>query len=83
VAQKNLGRLDRAIECNETALSIHREVFDRRSEGRTLGNLANAYATAGNYQRAIELYEQRLVIARELEDRRGEALALAKPEHIS
>jgi tetratricopeptide (TPR) repeat protein len=64
------------ISWTETALAAARQLKDRASEGRHLGNLGIAYKNLGEMRRAIEFYEQRLAIAREIGDRRGEGNAL-------
>ena len=58
------------------ALTIDREIGDRRGEGSVLGNLGVEYAELGETRRAIQFYEQQLAIAREIGDRRGEGIAL-------
>jgi tetratricopeptide (TPR) repeat protein len=65
-----------SISWFEAALAAARQLKDRASEGRHLGNLGNAYDALGEYQRAIEFHEQRLSIARDIGDRRGEGNAL-------
>jgi tetratricopeptide (TPR) repeat protein len=60
----------------EAALTAARQLKDRASEGRHLGNLGYVYDDLGEYRRAIEFYEQRLAIAREIDDQRGERAAL-------
>jgi tetratricopeptide (TPR) repeat protein len=60
----------------EAALAAARQLKDRFSEGRLLGNLGLVFADLGDYRRAIGLNEQLLAIARELGDRRGEGNAL-------
>ena len=76
LAYKNLGEIQRAIECYEQSLAIKREVGDRSSEGIVLNNLGNAYKNLGETRRAIELYEQSLAIKREVGNRRGEGTTL-------
>jgi tetratricopeptide (TPR) repeat protein len=83
VAYKNLGQAQRAIEYDEQALSISREICAastqgspewtaaRRAEGTQLGNLGIAHRQQGEGQRAIEYYQQALRIAQEIGDRRG------------
>lgn len=79
-AYLDLGQPHRAIEFCERALTILREVGDRRGEGNALGNpstllragLGMAYADLGEPRRAIELHEQALAIFRDIGDRRGE-----------
>ena len=46
-----------------------------KGEGRTYGNLGNAYESLGNYQKAIEYHEKRLKIAKTLDDRVGKGRA--------
>jgi tetratricopeptide (TPR) repeat protein len=60
----------------QTALAAARQLKDRPSEGRHLGEMGIAYDSLGDYRRAIEYYEQHLAIARETGDREGEAHAL-------
>jgi tetratricopeptide (TPR) repeat protein len=60
----------------ERALEIARRVGDRKSEGETLQNLANALYFQRNFPRALECYEQRLAIERDREDSEGIAAAL-------
>jgi len=71
-----LGEAHKAIEFHEQALTIVREIGDRRGEGNALGNLGSAYADLGDTHKAIEFYEQHLAIAREIGDRRGESISL-------
>lgn len=60
----------------EAALAASRQLKDRASEGRHLGNMGVAYKNLGELRHAIEFYEQRLAIAREVGDRSGEGRAL-------
>lgn len=61
----------KAIEYNEQALAIAREVGDKSSEENALGNLGNSYQFLGDNRKAIEHYEKALAIAREIEDFRN------------
>jgi tetratricopeptide (TPR) repeat protein len=70
------GQPQRALELNEQALPIRREVGDRAGEAATLNNMAEVYRVTGQPQRALELYEQALPIRREVGDRAGEATTL-------
>jgi tetratricopeptide (TPR) repeat protein len=54
------------------ALAAARQLKDRASEGRHLGNLGIAHRHLGETRRAIEFHEQALMISRRLGDRRGE-----------
>ena len=60
----------------EAALAAARQLKDRASEGRHLGNLGSAYIVLGETRRAIEFYEQWLITAREIDNRREEGQAL-------
>ena len=44
-------------------------------EGRTYGNLGNAFQSQGNYRKAIECHEKDLKIAKEIGNRDGEGAA--------
>ena len=57
---------------SKQALTISREIGDRRGEGIRLGNLGNAYRDLGRVEQAIKHYQQALAIFREIGDRRGE-----------
>ena len=77
LAYARLGDARRASGYYKQALTILREIGDRRGEGcAALGNLGLAYAALGDARRASGYYEQRLEIAREIGDRRGEGNAL-------
>ncbi|HZT57358.1 MAG TPA: tetratricopeptide repeat protein [Pyrinomonadaceae bacterium] len=67
---------DERIVWLEAALAAARQLKDRASEGRHLGNLGVAYAALGETRRAVEFHEQLLAIAREIGDRHGEGNAL-------
>jgi len=56
--------------------AIAREIHDRQSEGKALGNLGLAYIYLGNYAQAIDYSKQWLAIAREIHDRPSEGKAL-------
>ncbi|WP_017720491.1 tetratricopeptide repeat protein [Kamptonema formosum] len=58
------------------ALTLYREIGNRRGEAASLGNLGNAYHSLGRYTEVIEYQQQSLEIAREIGDRRGEATSL-------
>jgi tetratricopeptide (TPR) repeat protein len=61
-----------------TAVAAAQRLGDRWSEGRTLGNLGNAYANLGEKDRAIEFSEQALAIAQEVSDRWSEGRSLSR-----
>ena len=65
-----------ALQSWQQALTILREIGNRRGEGNALGNLGGAYYFLGQYQLAIDYYQQALTIYREIGNRRGEGNAL-------
>ena len=71
-----LGQVERAIGYYERALSIAREIGNRRDEGIWLGNLGLAYDSLGQVEHAIEYHEQALTIAQELKNRDTESTVL-------
>jgi tetratricopeptide (TPR) repeat protein len=50
-----------ALQFWQQALTLYRQVNDRRGEGATLGNLGITYDALGNYAKAIEYHQQALV----------------------
>ena len=64
-----------AINLLEIYLKICRATGDRAGEGKTYGNLGNAYHSLEDFQKAIEYYEQHLKISKEVGERTGEGEA--------
>ena len=54
--------MQKAIGYYEQALTIAKEIGDRRGEGNHLGNLGSAYYSLGEVQKAREYLEQALAI---------------------
>ncbi|MCL1471448.1 tetratricopeptide repeat protein [Argonema antarcticum] len=69
-------QFEAALESWQKALTIYREIKDRRGEGRSLGNIGYAYFLLDDREKAIEYLEQDLAIARDIKDRQEEADAL-------
>ncbi|XP_020348517.1 G-protein-signaling modulator 2 isoform X1 [Oncorhynchus kisutch] len=67
--------LVKATEYYELNLSIVKDLADRAAQGRTYGNLGNAYYLLGNFQKTVGAHEQRLLIAKEFGDRAAERRA--------
>uniref|UniRef100_A0A8C7T5Y0 G-protein-signaling modulator 2 n=1 Tax=Oncorhynchus mykiss TaxID=8022 RepID=A0A8C7T5Y0_ONCMY len=67
--------LVKATEYYELNLSIVKDLEDRAAQGRTYGNLGNAYYLLGNFQKTVGAHEQRLLIAKEFGDRAAERRA--------
>ena len=57
-------------------MRLTREIGDRKGVANSLGNLANAYASQGDYDKAIDFQQQSLEIRREIGDRYGIASSL-------
>ncbi len=70
VANRDLGRVEKAISFHEGALSIAQEVGDRQGEELELGRLGIAYYALGRIQQAIEFFRAALTIAEEISDLR-------------
>jgi tetratricopeptide (TPR) repeat protein len=74
---QNLTETGQAIELFEQALTIGREVGDRRAQSAALSNLGIGHGQLGQFGRAIELHERSLAIDREIGNRAGEAVSLS------
>ena len=58
-------------------LTIAREIGDRKSEAKALGNVGNAYQSLGDYSLAIDYHQKRLTVATEMGNREEEETALS------
>ena len=76
VAYSVLGKMTQALEYQQKALSISRELGDRAVEATTLHNLGAIYQATGHPQQALQKYQEALPITREVGDRAGEAATL-------
>ncbi len=65
-----------AVAYCEQALSIAKEIGDKKGEGISFSHLGSIYYILGNYHKAIEIYEQSLSIAREIGDKKAEGVNL-------
>lgn len=72
----SISEYRKAIEYDEQAVAISREIDDRSSEGNSLGNLGNDYYSLGDYKKAIEYHKQMLAISLETKDRQDEGNSL-------
>jgi tetratricopeptide (TPR) repeat protein len=72
----SLGEYQRAIDFQQQALEIKRQIGDRNGEAASLGNLGNAYKSLGEYHRAIDFQQKSLEITRQIGDRNGEGKSL-------
>jgi tetratricopeptide (TPR) repeat protein len=70
------GRLDQSRQAYEESLALLRQVGNRRSEGVSLGSLADVYRDAGQVEQSERAYEQILAIDREVGNRRSEGVHL-------
>ncbi|GAX40949.1 TPR repeat-containing protein [Tolypothrix sp. NIES-4075] len=76
IQQFQISQFEAALKSWQQALIIYREIKDRQSEGKALGNLGIAYGSLGNHAKEIEYEQQWLAIAREIKDRQSEGKAL-------
>src|SRR6185369_13189249 len=72
------GRLAESRSLLEQALTIHRELGNRRFEGATLINLAGHRHSAGDFDVALVLYTEALEINREVGNRQFEGETLSE-----
>jgi tetratricopeptide (TPR) repeat protein len=68
-----LGQNQEALDQFQRALSIVRDLGDKRGQGVALGNLGAAYGNLGDIRKAVEFHERALAMAREIGDKLGEA----------
>ena len=68
IAYRALGETRRAIEYYEQALTVAREIGDRRGEGADLANMGLLAKEQGDLARARQLWEQALKIYEAIED---------------
>lgn len=71
-----LGRYDSALEHNEAALAIHRELGNSKGEGIALINLGVTYGRLDRLPEAIEHYRSAIEILRATGDQATEGVAL-------
>jgi len=76
IQQFNISQVPAALQSWEQALMIYREIGYREGEAMSLGILADAYQSLGQYHRAIEFLKQSSEISREIGYRQGEAACL-------
>ena len=60
------------MEYHQRCLEIVKEVRDKAGEGRSYGNLGNAYRALRKFKTAIEYHQRHLEIAKEVGDKVGE-----------
>ncbi|MFI6094329.1 BTAD domain-containing putative transcriptional regulator [Lentzea sp. NPDC051213] len=75
-------RYQEAIEYNERAIRLLRELGDLQGEAGTLNNLSLVYRTLGRHAEAADLLEQAITVARQLGDRHLESQALSNVSNI-
>ena len=68
---------EKATHYYEENLLLSRQIDDKASEGRALGQLGNVNYRVGNWRKAIDYHTARLKIAQKLKDLSGERRALA------
>ncbi|NEP34987.1 CHAT domain-containing protein [Moorena sp. SIO3B2] len=74
--QSKVSQFREALQSWQRALTIYREIGDRKGEAYSLGNLGNVYQHLGDYKKAIEFHQQSLAIVREIGDWQDEAGSL-------
>jgi tetratricopeptide (TPR) repeat protein len=75
-SQQTLGRIERAIELHQEALTIANRAEDRPCEIANFNHLSRIYLRQKDYTQAINYSQRALILARQTGDRMGEANAL-------
>lgn len=73
IVLKDMGgdeNLRKSLKFHEQSLHLSQSIGDKKSEGRTLGNIGRTYSAMGNKLKAIEFYQKALDIAVDLSDLR-------------
>ncbi|MEN8443725.1 MAG: tetratricopeptide repeat protein, partial [Cyanobacteria bacterium J06555_13] len=73
IAYLALGDYERAIDFQQQALDLTRQLGNRQGEANALGNLGIAYLALGDHERTIGFMQQALDLTRQLGNRQGEA----------
>jgi CHAT domain-containing protein/Tfp pilus assembly protein PilF len=68
-----LGQYQKALEFDEKALNLAKEIGNKKSEGALLGNIGVFYANTGQLQNALEYFFKKLAIVKEIKDKGGES----------
>lgn len=76
IQQGETSQFKEALQSFQQALTIYREIGDRKGEGAILGILGLTYYSLGDYRKAIEYHQQVLAIVREFGNRQLEANVL-------
>ncbi len=76
------ARYQEAIEYNERAIAMLRELGDLQGEAGGLNNLSLVYRTLGRHAEAADLLEQAIAVARQLGDRHLESQAMSNVSNI-
>ena len=74
IQQIEANQLESALQSFQKALTIYRDVKNRKGEGWALGSLGLIYFELQDYPKAIDYYQQSLAIARKIEDSELEAI---------
>jgi CHAT domain-containing protein len=77
VAYCDQGDCGKAIQYEERALALAREVGDRLAEGWALAALGEAYRGTGEISKTAAQFERAVAVFREIKDPRDESAALA------
>lgn len=76
VLHHHMRDMEKARECYQQALAIHRGLGERRAIARALGNLGALHHDLKSFDEALANYQRALAIFRETGDKRAEGLFL-------
>jgi CHAT domain-containing protein/predicted negative regulator of RcsB-dependent stress response len=77
-----VGQYQKALNANQTALSLFTELRQEDAIGLVQTNLGNVYEALGDYDRAIAAYKESLRIAQNTADREAEGIILGNLGYI-
>ncbi len=70
------GDLDRALECQQRSLALHKELGDIRGMACSFNDMGLVWRSKGSPGQALEYHQKALAIFEELGDQRGSAASL-------
>ncbi len=76
--QTDLSQYEKALEYYEEALTIRREIGDRKSIAETLNETGIVYSSLGRYEKALSCHEEAMAIDKEIANRQGVGADLAE-----
>lgn len=70
-AYRDVGKIQKAIQCFGHGLIIYRELGDLISESSANSNLGNIFSDTGDYEKAIDFYKLAIAIDEKIDEKKG------------